>query len=473
LQVHCHNPNVSDEWIYLATVKNARPWVDACLKIRQCFPYFGGRLSFLFKVFSTWILLQAGALHADSFAGQLKASVDDFPYHLGPPTQDLTPYVTAELSDKYKFSKKFRFQWKAYALTNTSTHYSPENFYGDIPEAFFEYKATHVAKLRIGMNTLNWGVVDISSPSDVVNTLMIFNPMKIRKQGAPIAELLLGEETLNLDLIYIPVQRSPQLPSQDSRWLPRQYLSNVNFQGTTIQLLSFIEYNYEPTQTLDHALNNNYGAKLASHLGSWDFQVTHYVGAATSPKARLDINIQNNLSNNLYATSPIGVHQVNYLVETTGFGFVWAGEKWIFRGETAYSNTRSSDDILQPWAWSSVLAAETNVPIGSRTLTLLGQAYYTKNPQAADNMISSAYRIFDQTGMLGARFAYSDELTITVSSLYQTNTRGLFWMAGFDQKLSDHLRWGLSWTNFSAPTPGLMQTYAKDDHATLDMSYFF
>ena len=424
------------------------------------------------------LLLFMPSAWADSgFTGHLQSTTDDYPYHLGPPTQDLIPYLTLELSDKHKLTKALRFQWKIYALTNLSTTSPPENLYGDIPEGFFEYKSGST-KFRLGMNTLNWGVVDVSSPSDTMNTLMIFNPMKIRKQGAPMAEAIVGPEYLNLDLAYIPVQRAAQMPSPDSRWLPREYLSSIyEPQVGTLYLPQRFQYQYTDPVTLNHALNNNFAAKLASHVDNWDFQATYFQGASNFPKIIPGVSI-NATTNTPTVGSLIDLTEMTYLVRNTGFGFVWAREKWIFRGETAYQATLSpepnpSSPYLQPWSWTSVLAVETNVDIRARTLTLLAQAYYTKDPQQADNMVSSTFRLFDQTGMLGARFAYSDDLLFTLSSLYETTSQGLFWMAGFDNKWTDHIRWGLSWTNFSAAKQGLIQTYAKDSHATMDLSYFF
>jgi hypothetical protein len=46
-------------------------------------------------------------------------------------------------------------------------------------------------------------------------------------------------------------------------------------------------------------------------------------------------------------------------------------------------------------------------------------------------------------------------------------------MAGFEQKLSDVLRWGIGWRDFSAEADGLLKTYDKNDHANLEMVYFF
>jgi hypothetical protein len=405
---------------------------------------------------------------AGEFSGQLKSSTDDYPDNLGPGTSMVVPYVTLEMSQKYKLRRSLRFQWKVFALTNLSSKSQPENYYGDVPEAFFEYKKG-VSKTKIGMNTVNWGVVDVSSPSDTINTQAIFDPMRTSRQGAPMIDESIGGEAFSLDLIYIPVQRAPQLPSKDSRWLPRDVLINIPFQTFgDLQIPKNMQYEYMRPDTETHALNNNYGAKLSSHLGSLDVQVTAFEGASPSPKLRPQIVTISNV-----LISPLVLQPVYYRVRTTGVGFVYASEKWIFRGESSYQQTLSQDELLQPWMWSNVLGLETNLDLGSSTMTVLAQYYYSKNPQAADNLIASNYRIFDHTAVAGIRWAYSETLTINLSGVYETGTNGLFAMAGFDQKLTDHLTWGLSWKNFSAEQEGLIKTYAKNSHGTLDMTYFF
>jgi len=401
--------------------------------------------------------------------GQLKATVDSYPTHLGESTEDLVPYVNTEIGDKYRLGRRWRAQWRLFALSNTTAKGAPENLYGDLPEGLIEYRAGSRLKLRAGMDTINWGMTDVNSPSDTVNTVALFHPLRTHKQGAPMLQTQIGGDRLNLDLLYVPIQRRPQMPSVNSRWLPRSFLMDVEAEGEKILIPKFIEYEWDKPQTLDRALQHGAGAKLASHLDGLDLQLTYYRGAATSPKVLPTQLVFD--ANEL--RSPVHLTAYTYLVETTGFGFAWARENWIFRGESAYQHTLSDRSFLQPWSWSNVLAVETNLEVSSKTITILAQAYWAKNPQPADNLISSSYRLFDETLLLGGRLAWSDDLTFLLSSLYENNTRGLFWMVGFEQKLKDQLRWGLGWRALEAQRDGLIKTFERNDHATLELTYFF
>ncbi len=409
-----------------------------------------------------------------SFSGTFKSSSDFYSAHLGEPTDDVVPYLILDVNGKYKLNKKLRFQWRGYGLSNPESKSAPENFYGDLPEAFLEWKAASEFRVRAGMNTVNWGVVDVSSPSDVVNPSAFFHPLRTLKRGAPMLELDWDKESIGLHAIYIPRQQHPLMPSKDSRWLPRTLLVNLDSAYGRVVLPEFLEYEYLGDKVLDHALDHNAGLRMSSHLGRVDLFLMHFEGAAPQPKIRPRLVINTSSGKNV-AASPVGLRPVIYRVRTSSIGAVWALENWILRFESAYQHTVSQDPLyqLQPWSWSNVAAAETNVNLGKSTMTVLGQFYYTQNPQAADNLISSSYRLFDRTGVLGFRWPATDTLLLTGSILFETKTRGIFWMAGFEQKLSDSLRWGLGWRDFSAAEDGLIKTFDKNDHANLDLTYYF
>lgn len=413
-----------------------------------------------------------------SLSGQLKSSTDIYSQDLGEPTDTLVPYVNLDLSGKGKLTKAWRVQWNGMGLVNTESAHAPEKLYGDLREAFVQYKKKSV-DFRLGMDTVNWGVVDVMSPMDVVNTSAFFHPLRTYRRGAAMVEAKIEKESWGLHALYIPRQRRPLMPSSDSRWLPRKFFINAQADGEVVELPEFLDYEYISDTELKSgsffsksgrtgALDHNAGLRFTSHLGSWDFSVMHFEGAAPQPKIKPTLVLDYNI-----ARSPIYLEPVYYRTRTSGLGVVWARESYIVRMESAYQHTVSEDSSLQPWSWSNVAGVETNVEMGSTTATVLAQYYYTKNPQSADNMLSSSYRLFDRTGLLGVRWAYSDDLTVTASGLYETKTKGLFWMVAFEQKLSDSLKWGAGWRDFSAQDEGLIKTFERNDHANLEMIYYF
>lgn len=417
-------------------------------------------------------LMSSGA-SAASFSGQLKSTTDVYSNDLGPETDDIIPYLQLDLSGKHKFTRTWRTQWHLLGMSNLATSDAPEKAYFDVPEAFVEKKMRKF-KFRAGMDTINWGVVDVSSPSDTVNTTAMFHPLRPIKQGAPMLEASWDRESVAFDAVYIPIQRRPLLPSEDSRWLPRKVLLNVVAEGQEVVLPETLTYHFDTPEDLKNSLINNYGGKLSGHQGRVDWQLTYFEGAAPSQKVRHHLEfLPGSTATDLVIRSPAHFAPVTYRIRTTGGAFVYAREKWIFRAESAYQATMNDDELLQPWSWSNVGAVETNIDLGSSVITVLGQFYYSQNPQAADNVISSTFRLFDRTAILGARWQYSEQMLFTFASLFETRSSGLYWSAGFERKLSDSLRWGMSWRDFSAPRDGLMKTFERNDHGTLDLTYFF
>jgi hypothetical protein len=146
---------------------------------------------------------------AASFSGQIKSTTDAYPESLGSKTDDVIPYLSADLSGKHKFTRSTRLQWRLLGMSNLVAEGAPEKFYGDVPEAFIEKKLKKW-KFRAGMNTLNWGVVDVSSPSDQVNTSALMHPLRSLKRGAPMIEASYDRESFAIDAFYIPIQRRRQ-----------------------------------------------------------------------------------------------------------------------------------------------------------------------------------------------------------------------------------------------------------------------
>ncbi len=426
------------------------------------------------------------APQALAVSGSLKSSTDFYQQKLGKPTDDLVPFGQLELNDKHKFTKRFRFQWKLVALGNfeaekpgaNEERLAHEQSFVDLPEAFFEYR-DGASKFRVGMNTVNWGVVDVSSPSNVVNTSAFLHPLRLPKRGSPMVEWQWDRESFGISALYIPRQPRSVLPARDSRWLPRDVLTNMPVSITTdelgtVELPDELRYSYISDRELDHARDHNYGVRLKSNLGSFDLQLTYFEGMSPFPKIRVQ-TVLNPSGSGFVADPEIGLGQTQYKVRNSGFGMSYAAEKVILRLESVYQHTVSdvTNQGIHPWVWSSVAGAETNFDVGTSSVTILAQYYHTEIPTKADNLISSSYRLFDRTGVLGVRWPASDAWLFSASALFETQSQGLFWSAGAENKISDALRMGVSWRDFSAQKDGLIKTFDKNDHANLDLTYFF
>jgi hypothetical protein len=429
----------------------------------------------LIFILNLWI----GAANASAgVSGQLKSITDYYPQTLYEPVDDLIPTLHGQLSGKAKWSKSLRVQWKLLASSNLVAEGDAktypartESFYGDIQEAYIEKKFGQ-QKISLGYNTVNWGVMDLYSPMDAVNTSVLFHPVRSQRQGAGMLQWGFSGDWLEADALYIPWQTPPLLPDMDSRWLPRKFLVNVSSANGKIYLPDQLEYQQLRPEALRQALQHNGGLRLAAHIGRVDISAMHYEGAATTAKVRPTISVTT-VGGAYTARSPIQIAPLYARMRTSGLGLVWATDQWIFKNENVYQAAVTKDPLVQNWSIQNVIGAETNWNIFDGTLTTIFQFYYAHNPESSDNTMGNYFRLFDRTPVTAFRYAVSDDLTILSSVLYESKAQGFFFIAGFEQKLKDALSWGLSWRDFSARNDGILKTYDRNDHGSMELTYFF
>jgi|GEM_PF-6828234 len=429
-------------------------------------------------IFSFFISTSALAL-----SGKLESLTEYFPKDLGASTNTVTPRLGIELDQDGKINKQYRYSFKGTFQSNLVSKYQPENYFADLYEAYVEYKPTRKFKTIIGWNTVNWGVMDIYSPMDVVNQHTYFDPLNSAKRGAPMVNFQWNPRGWEISAMYIPFQAKAIFPSNDSRWLPRNTINNVaiNYQGSRGQALltNPVTYDIQNPVTVNSALNNNFGLNLVKHFDSLDLHAMYFNGAASTPSFLLDTTggTFQSLPPNLVIKldNPIILHPMFYRTQTSAFGFSANLGDVILRGESAYVATVPPPDAynVTPWMWQSGIGLEKNWDLGSTTLTQLVHYYYAKYPDQGGNLPDSGYRIFDNTPMIGFRWAINDEKYFYASVLYNVTQDGIFWIAGYSEKLTDALRWDISWRDISAKKDGLLKTYGDNDHAVIDLTYFF
>jgi hypothetical protein len=417
------------------------------------------------------------ALPAYAFKGSLQSNTQFFPSDLKAPTQTLIPRISLELEETQKLTKSWKYSFKGYGESNLATEGQPEKYFADLSEAFVEWKKPSL-KARLGWNTLNWGVLDLYSPMDVVNQRIYFDPFNSQKRGAPMLELQWNPKSWGISAIYIPFQGRSLLPSSDSRWYPRQVLMNLKSDQGQLLLPQKVEYNVASPVQLNNALENNFGFNVEKRWDEIDLHAIYFDGAAVSPSAQVveQSTLIHFPPDAIYqGTGPITLHPLYYRTRTTGFGFTANTGSLIVRGESTYQSTLSpvSGQPFSSWTWQNGLGLEKNWEIGSGTLTQIIHYYRGQYPRSTDNLPTSSFRLFDDTLLLGGRISLSDDKFVYASAVYEFPQAGIFWTLGYQAKLKESLLWNISWRNISAQKAGLLKTYAHNSHASMDLTYLF
>jgi len=413
-------------------------------------------------------------------SGKLESLTEYFPQDLGSSTYDVAPRVGIELDQDGKPSKQLSYSFKGTFQSNLASKYQPENYFGDLKEAYGEWKPNRALKVIVGWNTVNWGVMDLYSPMDVVNQRTYFDPLNTDKRGAGMINLQWNPSGWAFSALYIPAQAKAIFPSNDSRWLPRNTITNVTTQNGTALLTTPVTYDIEDPVTLNSALNNNFGFSVERRWDSLDLHAIYFDGATPTPSFTLDQTNATVLvlppNQVIQLNNPVVLHPLFFRTRTSGLGFSSTVGDVIVRGESVYQDSITQPEKgyqLSSWTWQNGLGLEKNWEIGSYTLTQIVHYYYGVYPVSGDNLPSSGFRLFDNAGMVGLRFAISDEKFFYGSVLYNVTQQGFFWIVGYQQKLTDALRWDISWRDISANNAGLLQTYNQNDHAVMDLTYFF
>lgn len=422
-----------------------------------------------------WLLFLA-TMTAQAFQGELRSKTEFYPADLGKPTETIVPRVGLSIEHMEKYSKRLRSSIKGTFEANLVSRNQPENYFADVQEAYIERRGRRT-KLRLGWNTLNWGLLDIFSPMDVVNQRAYFYPLDTQKRGAPMLETQWNPRGWEASAVYIPYQSRPVLPSKDSRWLPRTQITNIQTNNGTALLPNQPDYYIGEARHLDRALQHNYGVNIRRQLNGLELRGMYFEGASSSPS--MDVQAVSTLVSFVplitQLSGPIHLHPIYYRTRTSGGGFTGQIGDVIVRGESVYQSSVSApgDQPFSSWSWQHGLGLEKNWEIGGYQVTQLLNYYHGQYPRSASNLPTSGFRLFDETVLMGFRWAVNDETFFYGSGFYNITQAGVFWAVGYQTKIKDTVRWDISWRDISAGKTGLLKTYDKNDHALMELTYFF
>jgi hypothetical protein len=394
---------------------------------------------------------------------------------IGQGTSQTAVPVEVEPEFSFKPSHDLKIKIAPYVYMDPVSPSPSERFVADSDETNAELKEGDFV-FKLGLNSVSWGVTDVFNPLDVVSAHRYMDPLTSEKRSVPSLDIGYDIGTWRFEGIYVPVQLQSILPGEESRWLPRDVIVTPQSQYKLI-LPSTLQYGYQSSIEMDSALHNNFGGKIEYHGSGFDLSGIYFEGAPTAPGFNLlvdssAVNVDPN-NKTILVFPNLGLIPVYYRKKTVGFSSVVTFDTLIVRFEAAYSDRITQLDYLPGWEQQAILAFEKNVPVGSTTLTLLGQVTYANHQNVADNLGSSTDRIFDQSWLLGFRVSPTDAWTITAAGLYDAVAYGSYVQAKVERKLTDGLTASLE-TDFIAGQAGTpLGTYRHNSRAGAGLVYFF
>jgi hypothetical protein len=198
-----------------------------------------------------------------------------------------------------------------YNYVHTYQNYSPAL---EVREAYLNLQLER-ADVRLGLQTVAWGVLDGVPPTDVINPRDLHDPFvsdyEERKTGVP---AVLGTwflpdvpranlTALRASLVYLPIAVPPRLALRQERWFPPSVVPGTHIviprslleqslelpPGVTIAddvsvPVSVGTQSHRPPKGLDAG---GIGLRIGGTLGEQSWNLYHYTGPETSPDVDL------------------------------------------------------------------------------------------------------------------------------------------------------------------------------------------
>jgi hypothetical protein len=402
---------------------------------------------------------------------------------LGPDNQQIRGIYDLKTPVTIKSGRELRLRLLPVIQWDPSNVSHGERFFWTPQEAFVQYSPLPWT-MQVGYNVQNWGDTDGYNPLDIVNQRQYFDPLRSEKLGSPTVLVKRDFETFFIEGLYIPRQPQTMLPGENSRWLPREFITTqalATQYGTAIgQLPNNLAYHFvDPI--FDHAaLQNNFGGRIKFRFPGFDWTLVGFSGASSTPAVKIrkisanatQINTDN--GNTLVAEINPDVYLwANYYrVHMGGTSFVWVLGDFLLKGAFAYTQSIKPDTgyILPNIVQENVLALERSFSVGDGTLTAVAQGTYVQRHQAFENNSVSLAQMFDRGTMAGLRWAPNERWTVLGSYLRDNHYHGNFAHGELEHKIADGWKAKVAGDLLDGSTGTPIGTYRKNSRIFLSLN---
>lgn len=330
---------------------------------------------------------------------------------------------------------------------------------GDAQEFFLEYAPSSFT-LQAGLNTVTWGVTDFYNPLDVVNSSRYDDFLSPSKRGAPMVRFEKGMGRWVLEGLWIPNQLETVLPSESSRWLPREglpgrYIGGITTadNGTYVGFLSNdpVRYRYAPSVKWNDPLKNNFGFHLSGGFGVTDLQLVYHEGVNSAPQVRAGlVKVPDNAivigNPTVWVLGPelqLEPHFAKY--RTVGASIAPTLGSFIFKG--AYARSQAMDkniDLQASHSWVSSLETTTNFWGIDWTFLLQNiQIYEERNASTAPFEVATVFstnEILNQSYVVGMRLAKGLSWNLMAGAQLSTGSKGGVGQLSFEKRLTERMQ---------------------------------
>ncbi len=406
-------------------------------------------------------------------SGRLKLEESAFLKSQSAPVNQNETSLLLELESKNKLSEHWRFRFEPHLRLSSSEKIIADPIDGDFRDTQFEAK-WGTAHLQLGSFIKVWEGTDGLNPMDIASMKNLRDPFSGENLGSLGVAASGGEKLITWDLIYIPQQTRSRLPGERSGWWPRKSSLPLQQDNQILLVPDQPAYEFLPRDERNHALQNNFGARLQLHGQSWDFSLAGFEGAAQTPlisPAISGVLISTSPQFIVQMTNPILIQAIDYRRRSSAAAFVYTGESWIFRTAGRHEESLGSDPILPSQYDQYVTGFEKTISLFKQNVIFVLQYAFGKKPQSSG--VLSAQNLFERAYLFGIRWPFNEQLLFSASGFYDTVKNSSYQRYALQRKISDAFSAELAAEQFTGPTDSLLGIWSNQNRASLGISFLF
>jgi hypothetical protein len=369
-----------------------------------------------FPLFFFFLVSQAQA--------QWKFSGNAGPYvnALGFPSTSVSPTTKTGVITELRLDRKAD-QWKVkselFFRTDALAKDGVENFQF-VPKNFYVQRKFSSLVFRLGYQTLSIDGPDVVNPADIVHSKNWIDPTSPITMGS--AGLSMSQEIgkWNWEVFYIPYQTAPVLPGEHSPWLPRKNRLPIESNNLEIRIPDNQSYQYQSGRQLNHALANNFTAKVQRKSENLETQVIYYEGLSQTPFVLTRVGadlIQSSPTQILQVTSTVKLIPLYYRQQALAGTFLIPLNSWSIKGGMNW--VKPVRDYRVPGeTTTAVVGVEKNYETSLGMVTGIFQ--YIHQQRLVSNQISFLRSFFERAWSAGLRVPFGEETSVLLGGIYDT-----------------------------------------------------
>ena len=301
-----------------------------------------------------------------------------------------------------KYSKKLTKRWgltlHPHISIRNEEHSKNQSFFlrGNDTGLYFKKDKKNI--ISIGLQTHQFGLSQLFSPLNIVDTASYWAPLEPLPIGSPSIRWMYKNKNFRAFVSYLPYRFENLYPGTTSQWIPNQMPDSLKIGDNTL-LFNNNKYEIKDSIDLNSALKNNFVAGLTYDFKPFMIQTMVYDGVNADPNVflNLDLNLEDGKPGQevLSVTGPIKVIPLYQRAQRAAWGLRYTLPfKWRIIYEGSFTNSPEAANITDNPLLNTqatkftghlhTLGLEWGIPVGDTLIVGVIQGFYSERTNQSD-----------------------------------------------------------------------------------------